>query len=231
MIDDKKILAIIPARGGSKGLVRKNVKKLGGKELIGWTIEAALGCGYIDSVMVSTDCPRISAVAKRYGATVPFLRPSNLASDNSKTADAVRHVIENISQEFDILVLLQPTSPFRSSVHITEALDKFIAKEMVSVVSVCELSKSPFWSFWIDSESRIKGILNGVFSNERRQDLDKAFVLNGALYVQTIKQFLDTGEFVHTNSFAYEMDKRSSVDIDDIVDFKLAEILVDINYD
>lgn len=228
MIRNQKVVAVIPARGGSKGLPKKNVRKLGEKELIGWTIEAAIQCQYIDEVIVSTDCLEIAEIARKFGAKVPFLRPVELANDTARTNDVVEHVLTKIDNKYDFLVLLQPTSPFRNAVHISESLELFCSQNMRSVVSVCELSKSPYWSFWVDKQKNMTALLDGKFDDNRRQDLSKAYSLNGAIYIQTVERFFATKKFIHDDSLAYLMDKRSSIDIDDIVDFKLAEILVDI---
>lgn len=228
MIANNKVLAVIPARGGSKGLPKKNIKKLNGKELIGWTIEAAKKCKYIDKVIVSTDCNEIAEVSKKFEGEVPYLRPAEISGDNAKTCDVVDYVLKNVDENYDILILLQPTSPFRNFEHIEKALELFCNDNASSVVSVCETLKSPYWTFWIDEHHKMQPILNDKFSDERRQDLKVAHHLNGAIYIQRVEHFLSAKKFIYEDSLAYQMDRKSSIDIDDIIDFKFAEIMVDV---
>ncbi len=222
-----KTLAIIPARAGSKGLPGKNIKMLGGKPLIGWTIKAALEASCIDIVMVSTDCPEIASVAKVEGAQVPFLRPAHLASDCASTVDVVAHAVHSLSDDFDVIVLLQPTSPFRGAQHIKEAFDMFSRREGRSVVGVCESPKSPVWMFWKDSNTEyLSPVFGEIDGASRRQDLRKAYCLNGSIYIISTKLFMDEKKFIFEDTLAYEMQRESSMDIDDIVDFKLAQSIL-----
>jgi len=126
MIDSQKILALIPARGGSKGLPRKNILPLSGKPLIAWTVEAAKNSKYIDNCIVSTDDIEIAECAEKYGAEIPFLRPPNLATDFTSSNDVILHAIENIHDNYDLLVLLQPTSPLRTEYDIDNGIEKFL---------------------------------------------------------------------------------------------------------
>ncbi len=225
MIDGKKVLAIIPARGGSKGLPGKNIKILGDKPLIGWTIEAALGTDIIDRAIVTTDCVEIAKVARECGAEIPFMRPKELGTDESTTADVVFHAIKAIKESFDIIVLLQPTSPYRTAQHIKEAFEVCKADDNYSLVSVSEMDKSPCWCFW-RNKNQLEPIIEGEVKYSRRQDLQKAYVLNGAIYIVKAKNFMDKQIFLHTNSSSYVMNKESSIDIDDWMDFKFAQLLL-----
>ena len=148
MIDNKKILAIIPARGGSKRLPRKNILNLAGKPLIAWTIEAALGSKYIDDVIVSTDDNEISTVAKKYGAKVPFIRPDKFSSNHASSISVVLHAIEffqKADERYDYVVLLQPTSPLRTVKNIDESIELLQQKKCDAIVSVCNVDHSPLW--------------------------------------------------------------------------------------
>jgi N-acylneuraminate cytidylyltransferase/CMP-N,N'-diacetyllegionaminic acid synthase len=149
MYKDRRIIALVPARGGSKGLPGKNVLPLLGKPLIAWTIEQAKACSYIDRVMVTTDDDGIAAAAREFGADVPFKRPAHLATDAAKSLDVVLHALDWLEahgDRYDLLVLLQPTSPLRTAGDIGGALDLFISKNAGAVVSVCETDHHPYWS-------------------------------------------------------------------------------------
>lgn len=226
MTDRKKVLAIIPARGGSKGLPGKNTKLLGEKPLIAWTIEAALNADCIDKTIVSTDSQNIANIAEKYGALVPFMRPDILATDTATTSDVVEHALTSLDEKFDILVLLQPTSPYRTAEDIDKAYSNYVSSNCSSVVSVMELSKSPSWSYWLSPEKVLKPILPLGEEHNRRQDLAKGYALNGALYICGVKSFMESKSFVYSDTFAYVMNRESSVDIDDEIDFKLAEIML-----
>jgi len=225
-VEKNRVLAIIPARGGSKGLPGKNIRLLGDKPLIAWTIQAALGTDCITRTVVTTDCKEIAKVAKKFGADVPFLRPEALGTDSATTADVVYHVINSINENFDIIILLQPTSPYRNEYDIQNAFDIYSSKYVSSVVSVCETDKSPYWCFWRNEDTSITPILSMVEQFSRRQGLPKAYSLNGAIYIVDNKKFIGSQKFIYDDSLSYVMDKKSSIDIDDLMDFKLAELLL-----
>lgn len=228
MIDLKKILAIIPARGGSKELPRKNVLDLGGSPLISWTINAAKNSKYIDRVILSSDDEEIFTVAKEYGCEVPFVRPAELASDTADSASVVRHAIEQVGSSYDIIVLLQPTSPFRGENHIDAALEQYISKDALSLVSVASLNKSPEWLFWLNAETTtLSGVLKSENINTRRQDASTAYYLNGAIYIFDKNYFMENNAFMDKHSQAFIMDSRFSLDIDTREDFNLAKIYFD----
>lgn len=227
MINGKKVLAVIPARGGSKGLPGKNIRELGQKPLIAWTVEAALNSDIIDHTIVSTDCDQIAEVSKNFGAEVPFTRPHWLSTDEASTADVVVHTLTSVSVEFDIVILLQPTSPFRDSSHIEDALKIYASSEAQSLVSICESQKSPYWFFSLDKNGSIVPVLRDKKQFNRRQDLPKTYVLNGAIYVVDVELFLRTKNFIFDETVSYLMDLVSSVDIDCLMDFNLAQLMLD----
>lgn len=231
MHQGKTFLAIIPARGGSKRLPRKNVLDLGGKPLIAWTIEAALDCTFLDEVMVTTDDDEIAVVAKRHGAKIPFLRPSALASDTASSFDAIKHTIDfykrELSKEFDFVVLLQPTSPIRGSRDVSDAIELLVHKNADAIISVCEVDHSPLWMNTLPDDHRMDNFLRDEVKNVRSQDLPKNYRLNGAIYIcRTARLLAERSFFISGNIFAYIMKKDASVDIDDISDFKLAKCLL-----
>lgn len=226
-----KLLAIIPARSGSKGLKDKNIKKLNGKPLIAYTIEAALKCKLFEDVIVSTDSKEYAEIAKSYGAKIPFIRPDKWAVDSASTNEVIIHAIEQMEQqgkEYNCFMLLQPTSPLRTVENIHQAYLLFKNKEANAVVSVCEADHNPLWTNVLDESLSLDCFLDKKY-NKRRQELPKYYRINGAIYLARIEYFLKHRNFYYKNSFAYIMDKKESIDIDDIIDFKLAEILLNEN--
>ncbi len=228
MYKGKTFLAIIPARGGSKRLPRKNVLDLAGKPLIAWSIEAGLNSKYIDKVVVSSDDTEILAVSKEYNAET-IIRPDELASDTATTFDAIKHTIENIEQ-YDYIVLLQATSPLRNAKHIDAAIELLGSKNADAVVSVCEMDHSPLWSNILDESLSMQGFLRDEVLNKRSQDLEKYYRLNGAVYICKTEKFLEEKSFfLQENIYGFKMDRESSIDIDEAIDFKMAEIIKEIN--
>ncbi|WP_366669262.1 acylneuraminate cytidylyltransferase family protein [Lysinibacillus fusiformis] len=219
-----KILAIIPARGGSKGLPRKNILYLNGKPLISWTIESALKSKYISECILSSDDVEIIKIAKKWGCTVPFTRPSYLAQDNSTSIDVVLHALEYY-KEYDYVLLLQPTSPLRTVEDIDSCIEYVLKNNIEICVSVCESDKSPYWMYCIEDEKLIPIIQNEEMIL-RRQELPVSYVLNGAIYIAKIEQFLKEKTFFTQNTYSFIMPKERSKDIDDIFDFKMCEFIM-----
>lgn len=221
-------IAIIPARSGSKGLKDKNIKDLCGKPLMAYSIEAAIKSNVFDEVMVSTDSTEYAKIAEECGASVPFLRSEITASDKATTWDMVKEVVykyRELGEEFDTICVLQPTSPLRTANNIMEAYRVFAEKSALSVISVCESEHSPLWANVLPEDDSLKGFLDAdVFSKGGRQGLGVFYRLNGAIYICTVdkeKNFED--QLYGDGCFAYIMDQKLSVDIDNIDDFELAE--------
>jgi len=227
MFENKKILAVIPARGGSKGIPHKNIIDLCGKPLINYTIEAALGSKYIDYVMVSTDDQKIAEIARYCGAEIPFMRPAELASDTSKTIDAILYTIsklENIGRKFDILVLLQPTEPLRTAGDIDGAIDKYFECGCHSLVSVSRVDDHPILIRSIE-ENLLKPLLN-ISSTCRRQDMPTYYRVNGCIYINAIHELNKETSF-NDNTVPYIMERSHSVDIDELSDLALARYYIE----
>ncbi len=223
MLDDKKVIAVIPARGGSKRLPRKNILPLGGKPLIGWTIEAAQSSSYVDEVVISTDDQEIADVAKQFGVAVPALRPEELSTDTATTQSVLFYTLEKYGKDADIVVLLQPTSPFRSSDHIDQAIESLVKKSAFSVVSVTPCEHPPQWANTLPEDGSMKDFLR-LGDGKRSQDLGQAFRLNGAIYVYDICRLLEAGEMIYReDTYAFKMPRENSIDIDSQFDFDLAE--------
>lgn len=223
-----KILAIIPARSGSKGLKDKNIKELNGKPMIAYTIEAAIKSSIFEDIIVSTDSKEYAEIALKYGADVPFLRSKELSSETASSKDVILDVINKMiakGSKYDYFMLLQPTSPLRTSRNIKEAYKLLLEKKANAVVSVCEVDHHPFLSNKLDETLLLDGFL-GEYDNIRRQDLDKFYRINGAIYLSKTDYFLMFQNFYKNNSIAYIMEKIASIDIDNFIDFKLAEILL-----
>ena len=226
MYKDKTFLGIIPARGGSKRLPNKNILPLAGKPLIVWTIEAGLNSKYLDEIIVSSDSNKILEIASKYKVT-SVKRPDELATDEASTVDVVEHILENIQQKFDYIVLLQPTSPLRTTKHIDEAIEFLDKKNADAVISVCEADHSPLWCNTLPESLDISNFIPDEIKNKRSQDLPKFYRLNGAIYICKTKKFLEEKTFfLKKNVYAYIMDRKHSVDIDEEIDFRLAEILI-----
>lgn len=228
MINNKSILAIIPARGGSKGIPRKNIKDLNGKPLIAYTIEETKKSKYIDKLVVSTEDEEISKISTMYNAEVPFLRPKELAEDHTPGIDPILYTIkwfQSNGYKFDYIVCIQCTSPFRRVEQIDDALEKLINKDADSIVSVCESEVSPYWMKKIEN-----GMMNNFLDNipfyARRQDAPQIYRLNGAIYIAKAEVLLKNNNWYTENTLAYVMDRKSSVDIDEMIDFKFAEFLM-----
>ncbi len=228
MNNNKTFLAIITARGGSKRLPRKNVLDLCGKPLIAYSIEAGLKSKYISKVVVSSDDEEILQISQNFGANI-IKRPKELASDTATTFDAIKHTIDSL-EKFDYIVLLQPTSPLRSEKHINEAIELLEEKNADAIVSVCEMEHSPLWSNTLPQDGSMKNFLKDEVINKRGQDLEKYYRLNGAIYICQIKKLLESKSFfLRENIFAYIMDKKYSIDIDEEIDFLRAKEYIRIN--
>lgn len=217
MYKNKKILAIIPARGGSKGIPNKNIIKILNKPLIAYTIEAALKSKYIDDVIVSTDSEEISKISKKWGANVPFLRPLSLATDEAKTIETIIHTLESLKNKYDYVILLQPTQPTRKTKQIDEAIERIIDYSYISLVSVSKVKEHPVLMRTIDSEGKLRAIINksGVI---RRQDFQDVYKVDGAIYINDVKK-LNIQTNLNDNEYAYVMDEKV-IDIDEQEDIE-----------
>jgi CMP-N,N'-diacetyllegionaminic acid synthase len=229
MYRGKSIFGLIPARGGSKGLPQKNIRPLNGKPLIAWTIETALQFNGFDQVFVTTDDPEIATVSKQYGASVPFIRPAELATDEAKGIDVVIHALNWLAEHghhYDLVFLLQPTSPLRQVDDIKECLDLFLQKQAGAIVSVCEAEHPPLWMNTLGPDLCMKDFLRKEIADENRQSLSKYYRINGALYLSDWDYLMKNQGFMGNETYAYIMPKERSVDIDTELDLKFAEFLL-----
>lgn len=223
------ILGLILARGGSKGIPNKNIKLLNGKPLIAYTIEQALKSKFINRIVVSTDDYKIADISKKYGAEIPCIRPKELSGDNSPSIDSVTHMIsflkENKNYSADYVCLLQCTSPLKTTEDIDGTIKKILDTKMDGSVSVCEAEVNPYWTNVFNNDKLEYFIKEGK-NILRRQDLPKIYRLNGAIYVVKTDILLKNKTLEPENSTGYVMSSRNSIDIDDLMDFELAQLLI-----
>lgn len=224
MYKNKRILALITARGGSKGIPDKNIKLLCGKPLIAWSIEEAKKSKYIDRLILSSDSEKIIKVAKEWGCDVPFVRPEELAFDTSSSIDVILHAIENIDDKFDYLMLLQPTSPFRTVADIDKVVEQSIDSNIELMVSVAKVKKHPSYLYKIENNKLIPYIETN--KQLRRQDMPQTYEHNGAIYFSTIDFIKKNKTYNSKDAVGYEMFGSANLDIDTVEDLEYAEYLI-----
>jgi CMP-N,N'-diacetyllegionaminic acid synthase len=225
MIENLKVLAIIPARGGSKGLKGKNIAPINGLPLIAYSIKAAKESKYVDLCLVSSDSQQILDIAKTYGSET-LRRPDELASDTASSESAVTHVL-SAYPGFDLILLLQPTSPQRTSADIDAALELLIASEATALLSVYEPKHTPYKCFKISSGGFLEGLIDSETPFMRRQDLPVALMPNGAIYIIFREEFLLKESLLSDKTIPYFMSEERSIDIDLIEDLAIAAELLD----
>jgi len=230
MYQEKKILAIIPARSGSKGLLDKNIKIINGKPLMAWSIEAGLKSKYIDRLIVSTDSEKYAEIAKDFGAEVPFIRPDKISTDMSARKDVIKHALDFFKRKnklYDYIVYLEPTSPLTTETDIDTSVEKLLLdKNAESIVGV-SLSEVSHPDFLINLKN---GFLNFTNENQkssviRRQDLEDLYFYDGTLYISEVDKYLEK-EFYHEKTLGYVTPKWKSLEIDDIYDFIMVEAIM-----
>ncbi len=236
MIADKKVLAIVPARAGSKGLPGKNIKPLNGLPLLAWPIKAALDCDLIDNVILSTDSQEFADVAAEHGANVPFLRPSEFASDTASSMGFIIHALDYYAEQgeyYDYLVLLEPTSPLTETRDIDQALQSLNDSEGAqAIVGVSLLETAhPVYTVKIANDGLIKPYMSDSFAElPRRQDLEPFYCLDGSLYISTVDALRQKKSFCHDKTLPFVMPKYKSFEVDDPIDFICIEAVM-INID
>jgi CMP-N-acetylneuraminic acid synthetase len=231
MLKNKKVLAIIPARGGSKRLPGKNIKNLLGKPLIAWTIEQAKKSKYIDKLIVSTDDKEIAEISKKYGAEVPFLRPKELAKDDSPTADAVFHTLawfKSKGDQYDVLVLLEPTSPLRKNEDVDKAIELFFKNydKADSLVSVGKIQlENPFLAKKIEN-GYVKPLIKTNECGFQKQQLVEAYFPYGVIYLSKVDAYRKHKTFYQQRTIPYFIERWQNYEIDDIYDFICVEAIL-----
>ena len=223
------LLALITARGGSKGIPKKNIALCAGLPLLAWTIRAAVESGIISRLVLSTDDEEIAGIGKFYGAEVPFMRPAHLSDDRTSGIDVLIHALECLEQNEgycpDYVLLLQPTSPLRQATDIRLAWERMQKRGVASVVGVTPASQHPFWIKKMDAEGRLSSFLP-VPVPATRQELPPAYIINGAIYLSSRITILRNKSFYSDRTYGYVMPAERSVDVDTEIDLRLAELLI-----
>lgn len=232
MYKDKRILAIIPARGGSKGLPGKNIKKMCGKPLIAWSIEHAQKSKYVDEIFISTDSREIADVAEKFGVMVPEMRPAELAHDTTPSSEFIVYTLEKKKKEgklFDYFILLEPTSPLRDVEDVDNSIEMLIDNpESDSCVGVC-MSGTIHPAFMVTvGENGFLQALNPEQQTLRRQDLPNVFFFEGSVYVSSVEEYLKKRTFYHDKTLPYVVPEWKSYEVDDYVDFKIIETIMNL---
>lgn len=225
MYKDKKILAVIPARGGSKGIPSKNIFNVGGQPLIKYTIDCAKNSKYLDRAVISTDSLEIKRVAEEYGGDVPFMRPAELALDTSKTIDCIVHVVNSLKEmgeEYDYVMIIQNTVPLRKGWHVDESIEKIVDSNERSLVSVTEVEQHPILMRTLNEDGTLKNLLP-MSSTMRRQDFPKFYKVDGAIAIQKIDEEFNLNTSINDGKLAYIMESKYSIDIDNYIDIKVIE--------
>jgi len=226
-----KILAIIPARGGSKGISKKNIKPLLGKPLLTWTIEQAQKSKYISRVFVSTENKEIAKIAEQNGVEIPFLRPDEFAQDNSPTSDAIIHTLntfEKLGEFYEIIIILEPTSPLRKKDDIDNAIEIYLhnSSDSESLVSVGEVQLENPYVMKIIENNHVVPFLENKQTFYQRQQLPKIYFPYGVIYLTTVRAFREFGTFYQKTTLPYKIERWQNYEIDDLCDFYCVETIL-----
>jgi len=228
MINGLKILAHVTARGGSKRIVDKNIKEINGHPLLAYSIMEAKKSKYVDKVILDTDSEEYAEIGKKYGAEIPYMRPKELATDTAKAMDVTIHAInwfKEHNEPFDILVKLQPTTPLRLAEDIDNALKIFIEKGADSIVSVTEAYVPPLWVNTLPEDHNMKDFIQDLSKIQlNTQELKKYYQLNGVVFLAKCDHLLKTHSWYGKKAYAYIMPRERSIDIDEPIDFEIAEL-------
>ena len=226
-----KILTIIPARGGSKGVPRKNIAMLNDKPLISYTISAALEADYIQDTIVSTDDAEIADIAKELGALVPFIRPLNLSTDQAESSPVIEHALYFMEEfrgfKYDAILMLQPTSPLRTSQHINDSISLFNSKDCDSLVSIVSVGGNhPLRMKLLDGDKLSNYEVQGFWNMKPRQSLPPVYIRNGSIYLISRDSFIKHKQLIGENCLGYLMSDIESINIDTRIDLLVAELLL-----
>lgn len=230
MINGRRVLAIVPARSGSKGLPGKNVRMLAGRPLLAWPIAAARASSHVDRVIISTDSPEFADIAVAHGAEAPFLRPAELASDTAPSIGFILHAVDALAEAddvYDYVVLLEPTSPLTEGSDVDAALEQLIASDADAIVGVSKLEAThPAFAVRKDGRGGITPYASASFSEmPRRQDIEPLFSLDGTLYISTVEALRRERGFCHTRTLGYESARHQAHEVDDLVDLICIEAI------
>ena len=225
ILSSPKVLAVIAARGGSKGLPRKNLHLVRGIPLIAWTIFAAQKATTIDRIILSSDDDEIIRTARLFNCEVPFIRPSFLSSDTAASSDVLIHALQTLDEAFDIVILLQPTSPLRTAADIDGSIEMILKTSAPAVISVCRRQTSPFWLLHLNSEGVISPVFPDCERHNRRQDVPEVFEPNGAIYLVRVESFVKEQTLFPKETRGWIMPPERSIDIDTLEDIEYLDFL------
>lgn len=231
MIKGRRILAVVLARGGSKGLPGKNLMPLGGRPMVAWSVIAAGESRLVDRAIVSTDDPAIADAARAAGGEVPFMRPAALASDEATVHEAMIHALDQLGQPFDYVAALQATSPLRTGADIDGAIEACDSAGAATCISVVPAPKSIYWSFAIADTGRLAPVLDSQWQTRRRQELPAVYQPNGAVYVARVDWYRQNLTFVDRDTVPYVMPPERSLEVDSPLDMTLIRALFTANSD
>ncbi|NFV78544.1 cytidylyltransferase domain-containing protein [Magnetospirillum aberrantis] len=226
MLDGKRVLAVIPARGGSKGVPRKNLRPLCGRPLIGWSIEETAKSLLIDRLVVSTEDEEIARTARDLGAEVPFLRPAEFSTDTARPEDAIVHLLRTLDDTFDYVAMLHSTVPLRRVEDVDGTLRACHDRGATAAVACCVPGKTPFWMLTENADGRMVPLMGWDGFVRRRQDQPKVLIPTGAVFVSRVEAFLQTANFYGADTVPYEMPAERAVDIDTPLDFQMCEFMM-----
>lgn len=225
----KKILGIILARGGSKGIKDKNIVKFGNKPLIKWTFDAAKKSKKINKLILSTDSKKIASLAKKNKIEVPFLRPKKFAGDKSKSIDAIEHAIKFFQKQkvvFDYVLLLEPTSPLRTTLDINKSIELIIRNKADSLVSICRVDEINPSFLFKKKNKRLQPLEKKISNHLRRQDVEPIYFLEGTIYISKTNILFKKRSFCHSNTIGFEVPKWKSLEIDDKTDLEIGKSIL-----
>lgn len=229
MIDNRKVLAIVPARSGSKGIPNKNIKEINSIPLVAYPIIAAQKAKYIDRTILTTDSEEIAKIGKYYGAEIPFIRPGNLATDKAVRSDVILHALDNL-EPYDIIVYLEPTSPLTNQYDIEKTLEYFISEDCKSLVSICESpTHHPEYAVILEDSGHLKPFLRKSFKDLpiNRQSLEPVYFFDGSIYISLVDVFRTEKEFYHSNTKGIVLDGSKALEIDSPFDFEIAKLTLE----
>jgi CMP-N,N'-diacetyllegionaminic acid synthase len=228
MIRGQSVLGVIPARGGSRGVPRKNIRVIAGKPLIAWTILEAKKSKYIDRLILSSEDEAIISVSRTWDCEVPFTRPAELSRNETPGIEPLLHALKALPEKYDYIALLQPTSPLRLAKDIDDCIRMCISGGAKACVSVVEAEKSPYWMYKISESRRLEPIIGkeAGYVTSRRQDLPKVYALNGAVYVARTDWLQQYRSFLSSDTLAYVMPRERSLDVDTELDLKICDFLL-----
>lgn len=230
MINEHRVLGIVTARAGSKGLPGKNYRLLHGKPLVSYALDAGLNSRYVDDVVLTSDCETCIKIANEAGAMVPFVRPAHLSTDTVPSADVIEHTVSYLKEmgsEYDLIVLLEPTSPLRDFSDVDAALESMMANEFKAIVSVCEAeNQHPAFMFTLGKSGDLSTWSSNEFQTLRRQDLSPAYFIEGSIYISFVNIFIEKRTFCHAQTGGYLVPKWKSLEIDDLFDFICVEAVM-----